>query len=398
MRLVMRVRPLVALKKSVWHVALLATMAGCSGKAAAPAAPPPREVEVVSLAPREVRDTGEYLGSLLSRQSVTVLPQVAGYVRRIHVRPGQHVEEGAPLVEVDAREETAALDSAQAQLSSSQVNLELSRRTLARTEALHQEGLASAQELEGARAQVQAAEAASRSSAAQVTQRQVQLQFNVVRAPFAGTVGDVLVRMGDFVSASTQLTSIAQADVLEVSVAVPSARARAMKPDTALEILDAQGKRLLTSSVFFVAPQADPRTQLVEVKAAFRNTVGLRPSELVRARLVYSVRDALQIPALAVVRQSGQPFALVVQEKEGKTVVERRPITLGALGDMAYVVEKGLKAGDLVAVSSMQALRDGMAVRVKTAPRADVGPGPEALGNEPKTGGTGGGAPAGGGR
>ena len=398
MRLVMRVRPLAALKKSVCSVALLATMAGCSGKAAAPAAPPPREVEVVSLAPREVRDTGEYLGSLLSRQSVTVLPQVAGYVRRIHVRPGQHVEEGAPLVEVDAREETAALDSAQAQLSSSQVNLELSRRTLARTEALHKEGLASAQELEGARAQVQAAEAASRSSAAQVTQRQVQLQFNVVRAPFAGTVGDVLVRMGDFVSASTQLTSIAQADVLEVSVAVPSARARAMKPDTALEILDAQGKRLLTSSVFFVAPQADPRTQLVEVKAAFRNTVGLRPSELVRARLVYSVRDALQIPALAVVRQSGQPFALVVQEKEGKTVVERRPITLGALGDMAYVVEKGLKAGDLVAVSSMQALRDGMAVRVKTAPRADVGPGPEALGNEPKTGGTGGGAPVGGGR
>ncbi|NMO19738.1 efflux RND transporter periplasmic adaptor subunit [Pyxidicoccus fallax] len=341
---------------------------GCSTSKAAPAEPPPpREVDVVTLAPRAVRDTGEYLGSLISRQSVTVLPQAAGYVRRIHVKPGQQVEEGTPLVQVDAREETAALDSAQAQLSSAQVNLELARRTLARTEALNKEGLASAQELESARAQVDAAEAASRSSAAQVTQRQVQLQFNLVRAPFAGTVGDVLVRLGDYVSASTVLTSIAQADVLEVSVAVPSPRARALKPDTALEILDAQGKVLLTSSVFFVAPQADPRTQLVEVKAAFRNTVGLRPSELVRARLVYSVRDALQIPALAVVRQSGQPFALVVREKEGKTVVERRPITLGALGEMTYVVEKGLQPGDLVAVSSLQALRDGMPVKVKSA-------------------------------
>ena len=65
-------------------------------------------MDVVSLSPREVRDTGEYLGSLLSRQSVTVLPQVDGYVRRIHVSPGQQVEEGAPLIEVDAREETAA--------------------------------------------------------------------------------------------------------------------------------------------------------------------------------------------------------------------------------------------------------------------------------------------------
>ncbi|WP_164003049.1 efflux RND transporter periplasmic adaptor subunit, partial [Pyxidicoccus caerfyrddinensis] len=337
-----------------------------------------------------------YLGSLMSRQSVTVLPQVGGYVRRIHVKPGQQVEAGAPLLEVDAREDTAALDSAQAQLSSTKVNLELSRRTLARTEALQKEGLASAQELEAARAQVEAADAASRSSAAQVTQRQVQLQFNVVRAPFAGTVGDVLVRLGDFVSATTPLTSVAQADVLEVSASVPSSRARALKPDTAVELLDAKGKVLLTSTVFFVAPQADPRTQLVEVKAAFRNTVGMRPSELVRTRIVYSVRDALQIPALAVVRQSGQPFALVVQEKEGKTVVERRPITLGALGELAYVVEKGLKAGDLVAVSSMQALRDGMAVKVKVAPHAEAPA--EALGTTPTAGGTGGGAPVGGSR
>ncbi|WP_163868770.1 efflux RND transporter periplasmic adaptor subunit [Myxococcus eversor] len=375
MRLVKWVRPLEALKKSVWRVAVVATVAGCSGQKAAPAAAPPREVEVVVLAPQEVRDTSEYLGSLLSRRSVTVLPQVAGSVRRIPVRPGQQVEEGAPLVEVDAREESAALDSAQAQLSSSQVNLELSRRTLARTQALHGEGLASEQELEGARAQVQAAEAAARSSAAQVTQRQVQLQLNVVRAPFAGTVGDVLVRVGDFVGASTELTSVAQADVLEVSVSVPSFRARSMKPDTVLEVLDAQGRVVLTSTVFFIAPQADPRTQLVEVKAAFRNTVGLRPSELVRTRIVYSQRDALQVPALAVVRQSGQPFALVVHEEGGRAVVARRPITLGPLGDRTYVVEGGLKAGDRVAVSAIQALRDGMPVTLKAAassPRAEA--------------------------
>ncbi|WP_407667427.1 efflux RND transporter periplasmic adaptor subunit [Myxococcus dinghuensis] len=362
-----RVRPLEALKKTVCGSAVLLLAAGCSGKAPAPAAPPPREVQVLTLAPSEVRDTGEYLGSLLSRQSVTVLPQVGGYVRRILVKPGQKVEAGATILEVDSREETAALDSAQAQHSSAEVGRELARRTYARTEALYKEGLASAQEMEQGRAQLDAAEASARSAAAQVAQRQVQLQFHAVRAPFAGTVGDVLVRLGDFVSATTPLTSIAQADVLEVSVSLPSERARALKPDTALEILDGQGNVLLTSTLFFVAPQADPRTQLVEVKAAFQNTVGLRPSELVRARVVYAKHDALQIPALAVVRLSGQPFAMVVQDKEGKTVVERRPITLGMLGNMAYVVENGLKQGDRVAVSSLQALRDGMPVKVKTA-------------------------------
>ncbi|OJT22743.1 efflux transporter periplasmic adaptor subunit [Archangium sp. Cb G35] len=372
-----RVRPLKALAVGVWGAALAAGVVGCGGKPAAKAAPPPREVEVVQLAPSEVRDTSEYLGSLLSRQSVNVLPQVAGYVRRIHVRPGQKVEAGAPLIDVDAREETAALETARAQRTSSEVNLEQSRRTRARIESLYKEGLASAQELEQARAQVEALEANTRAAAATEAQREVQLQFNTVRAPFAGTVGDVLARVGDFVSATTPLTSVAQADVLEVSVAVPSERARSLRPETPLEVLDSQGKVLISSPIFFVAPQADPRTQLVEVKAAFRNTVGLRPSELVRARLVYSTRQALQLPALAVVRQSGQPFALVVAEKEGQMVVERRPVTLGALGEMAYVVEGGLKEGEQVAVTSLQALRHGAPVKVKPPPARAVTRGTE---------------------
>jgi RND family efflux transporter MFP subunit len=367
-RLVRRVRPLKALVVGLWGAALAVGVSGCGGKPAAKAAPPPREIEVVQLAPSEVRDTSEYLGSLMSRQSVNVLPQVAGYVRRIHVRPGQKVEAGAPLIDVDAREETAALETARAQRTSSEVNLEQARRTRARLESLYKEGLASAQELEQSRAQVEALEANTRAAAATESQREVQLGFNTVRAPIAGTVGDVLVRMGDFVSATTPLTSVAQADVLEVSVAVPSERARALRPETPLEVLDSQGKVVISSPIFFVAPQADPRTQLVEVKAAFRNTVGLRPSELVRARLVYSTRQALQLPALAVVRQSGQPFALVVAEKEGKTVVERRPVKLGALGEMAYVVEGGLKEGEQVAVTSLQALRHGAPVKVKPSP------------------------------
>ncbi len=389
MRLVRRVRPLKAIVVGVWGAALVVGASGCGTKPAAKAPPPAREIEVVQLAPGEVRDTGEYLGTLMSRQSVNVLPQVGGNVRRIHVRPGQKVEAGAPLIDVDAREETAALESARAQRTSAEVNLEQARRTRARIESLYKEGLASAQELEQSRAQVDALEASTRAAAAQETQREVQLQFHAVRAPFAGTVGDVLVRVGDFVSATTPLTSVAQADVLEVSVAVPSERARSLRPETPLEVLDSSGKVLLTSTVFFVAPQADPRTQLVEVKAAFRNTVGLRPSELVRARLVYSVRNALQLPALAVVRQSGQPFALVVTDKAGQKVVERRPIKLGALGEMAYVVESGLKEGEQVAVTSLQALRDGAPVKVKGTP-APVQAGTQA--------GTAGGGSAGGSR
>ena len=354
------------LVRSVGVVALVLGLVAC-GKKAEQKAPPAREVEVLSLQPAEVRDTGEYLAALISRQSVSITPQVAGYVRKIHVRPGQRVAAGAPLLELDARQEAAALDSAQAQSRSAAANLELARQTRERAEALYKEGLASAQELERARSALQAAEAAAGSASATVSERRVQVQYNVLNAPFAGVVGDVLVRLGDYATTQTPATSIAQSDVLEATLAVPAERARTLRLDTPVELLDGKGEVLVRSGVYFVAPLADARTQLVDVKAVFRNTVGLRPSELLRARIVYGARQALQVPALAVVRLSGQAFVFAVQEKDGKTTVARRPVRLGPLGATHFVVEGGLEAGDRIAVSSLQTLRDGALIKPKPA-------------------------------
>jgi len=349
-------------------VVLVAVLAGCKGEPPQ-VVPPPKEIDVLTLQPGEVRETGEYLGTLTSRQSVNVVAQVGGFVRKIHVQPGQTVDAGQPLIDVDARSESAALESAQAQQQSAGSSFELAQRTLARTESLYKEGLVSAQELERATAAVDAARASSQSAAAQVSARRVQLQYFAVQAPFAGRLGDVLVRVGDLVSGSTPLMAVAQADVLEVSLSVPAERARTVTADMPIELLGPDGAVLLTCPVYFIGPQADPRNQLVDIKGVFRNTAGLRPNERIRARLIYGTRQALQVPALAVTRQSGQTFVLAVVEKDGKTIVSRKPVKLGALGPQAYVVEGGLEAGDRIAVSSIQALRDGSAVKPK-APAA----------------------------
>ncbi len=97
----------------------------------------------------------------------------------------------------------------------------------------------------------------------------VNLQFHAVRAPFPGAVGDVLVRLGDYVTASTALTSITEGDLLEVSMTIPPERARQVAIGTPVEILNQTGKVLLESSLYFIAPEADPRTQLVDVRATF---------------------------------------------------------------------------------------------------------------------------------
>lgn len=355
------------MRVSVLVVVVTAALMGCgTAEQKKPAAPPPKAVDVLTVVPTPVRDTSDYLGSLLSRNSVTVLPQVSGYVKKIHIRPGQKVRAGDALVDIDARERTAVLDSVVAQERSAQARLELAKQTVARAEALSNEGLGSTQDLERARSDLAAAEAAVSAVAAQIAQQQVQLQFATVRAAVAGTIGEVPVRVGDAVTPSTWLTTIAQAATLELGFGVPAERARQLPPNAVVEVLDSAGNVLVSTTLFYVAPQADAVTQLVGVKAVFENTVGLRPGEFVRARLVYSEGLALQVPALAVVRQSGQAFLYVVGEKDGAVVASRKPVQLGALGAQHYVVTSGLGAGERIVVSSLQAMRDGAAIAPRT--------------------------------
>lgn len=356
-------------------VVVTMALSGCgAAEQKKPPAPPPKPVDVLSVVPTAVRDTGDYLGNLLSRNSVTVLPQVSGYVKKIHIRPGQKVRAGDALVDIDARERTAVLDSVVAQERSAQARLELAKQTVLRAEALSKEGLGSTQDLERARSDLAAAEAAVSAVGAQIAQQQVQLQFATVRAAVAGTIGEVPVRVGDAVNPTTWLTTIAQAATLELGFGIPAERARQLAPNATVEVLDSAGKVLLTTTLFYIAPQADAATQLVGVKAVFENTVGLRPGELVRARLVYSEGEALQVPALSVVRQSGQAFVYVVGEKDGATVASRKPVQLGALGAQTYVVSSGLASGERIVVSSLQAMRDGAAI----APRDPNAPAPTA--------------------
>src|SRR5690606_38468656 len=204
-----------------------AVQVGCKEPAAV-AAPRPVAVELLTLAPTELRDTAEYLGNVVSRQDVTLLPQVDGAARQVLAKPGEPVKEGQSLIEIDARQESADLASAQARQQPAQANLEHAKQSVERAAMLHAEGQATTQELEQAQAEARAAEAACHAAKADVSGRRVQVQFHAVRAPFSGKLGDILVKVGSYVTPTTPVTTITQSDLLEVHVNVPPKRARAI--------------------------------------------------------------------------------------------------------------------------------------------------------------------------
>ena len=75
------------------------------------AAFPPTDVQTVTLKPKPVPRSSEFVGSVRSLRSTTVQPQVDGFIRQIFVRSGDRVAAGAPLVQIDPDRQQAALQT-----------------------------------------------------------------------------------------------------------------------------------------------------------------------------------------------------------------------------------------------------------------------------------------------
>ena len=92
---------------------------------------------------------------------------------------------------------------------------------------------------------------------------------------------------------------------------------------------------------------------------------------MVRARVVWSTREGIAVPVLAVQSQNGQMFAWVLQrDPTGAWVAQQRAVQVGPIQEQVYPVLRGLKAGDQVVVSGVQKLRPGSKV-APSAPKSD---------------------------
>jgi RND family efflux transporter MFP subunit len=350
------------------QVALLAVaVSSCRGSSAAPmgaGGPPAIPVEIETVRSALQRDTSEYVANLISRHSVRVQPQVDGHVTRIDVASGKRVRAGAPLMQIDPRRQEATVHSQQAATEAAGATLAYWRDQYRRIERLYAGGGASRQELDQARSSLQQAEANTNSSAAQVRAQSVQLRYYEVVAPVAGTVGDIPVRIGDYVAPQTLLTTLDDNQGLEAYVDVPLERAVSLKVGMPVELIDASGKVLAESEVSFVSPRADPDTQTVLMKTRVHNPDGrLRSSQFTRARVVWAAHPGPVVPVLAVQTQNGQQFAWVAKRgPDGSLTAQQRVVQVGPIQGQTYPVIKGVAVGEMIITSGVQKLRPGAPV------------------------------------
>lgn len=348
-------------------LASLLGLAACSrGTAEGPQGPPAVPVKIQRINSQELGSTSEYVATIKSRNSATIMSDVEGWIFDINVHSGDLVKKGQSLMEIDPRRQAATVSNWEAQRSSKVATRELAKVQLERAKGLSASGVISKQDLDQAQSSYDSADADVKSMDAQINQQQVQLKYFSVFAPVDGIVGDIPVHVGDRVTNTTVLTTIDERRGLEVYLPIPSDRAKELKMGAPVQILDAAGNVILTTKVSFISPQVDTSTQSVLAKAPVDKAADrLRSQQLVRARITWSTQPGITIPVVAVSRISGQFFAFVAEQKDGKEVARQIPLTLGDISGNDYKVISGLKAGDDVIVSGGQNLADGMPIKIQ---------------------------------
>ena len=317
-----------------------------------------------------LRDDAEAVGSLRSRQSVMLRPEVGGRITQLNFRDGQRVRRGQVLVQFDDQLPRAQIQQSQAELSIAQANHK-------RNQELVAQGFISQRSVDESAANLEVAQA--KLALAQATAQRLKIV-----APFDGSAGIRGVNVGDYLKDGADIVNIEDLDAVYVDFRLPERlQSKARTGQTAQVAFDALPGVRYAAVVQAISPQIDADGRAIAVRGCIDNRrLQLRPGMFARVTAVFAERsDARVVPEEAIVPDGNSPYVLkIVEGKEpGARVTRRTPVQLGARVPGLVEVVEGLNAGDLVVTAGQQRIRkDGTEVRVVELGKQGAGAAPSA--------------------
>ncbi|MBI5862475.1 MAG: efflux RND transporter periplasmic adaptor subunit [Rhodocyclales bacterium] len=362
-----------------WAAAGLVFIAGCgagSDKSAAGApkpgaAPPPMEVEVVTIQPGAVTLTQDLPGRLEAWRTAQVRARVEGIVEKRLFTEGSDVKAGATLFQLDARTYAATRDAARA-------DVDAARLVVERYKPLLEIKAVSQQEFDTATARLKQTQAT-------LARAELDLENTHVPAPISGRIGRALVTEGALVGRgeATHLATIEQIDPIYVNFTQPGSEVlrlqAAVKSGTLkraasvrVDLLQEDGSQYpLPGKILFSDLAVDPGTGAVSLRAQFPNPEHqLLPGMFVRIRFPAAFSDnAIRVPQRAVQGGAQGQFVMLVSP-EGKAVPQ--PVKTGSMAGGDFVISDGLKGGEQVIVNGLQKIRPEAPVKAVPWIRKDA--------------------------
>ena len=353
---------------------------GCSPRNEPQQEPPTMSVPVAKPLVKKIIDWDEYTGRFHAISRVEVRARVGGYVEEIKFQDGQIVKEGDVLFVIDKRPFQFRVDSAQSELKSAELEVQLAQIEFNRVQRLRKTLAASKEEYEQKNFALYRARAKVESAKATLALGKLNLTLTEVKAPISGRVGRDLINAGNLISGgdsqATLLTTIVSLDPIHFYFEANEAQLlkyirlnksgqRKASRDKAnpikVKLLDEE-KFVHRGQMDFVDNAIDLQTGTMQGRAIFPNRDGIiQPGMFGRAQLVGSGKyEAILIPDKLIVTDQSNKFVYVVSKDNE---IQRRYITLGPLHQKTMrVIRKGLDKDDTVVIGHVQKIYSGMKV------------------------------------
>lgn len=346
----------------------------CCGSKNTFVAPPPPKVVVAQPLQQPVTLYIFLTGNTAPYRTANLVARVAGFLESIDYADGAKVTKEALLFGIERDTYQAQVDQAKAQLAKDQSVLEQAKVNLTRYQTLEAQNSIAKQQAQDQGFVVQQDQAAVGIDQANLQTATINLGFTTVTAPFDGIVTAHQVDIGNLVGASgpTTLATIVQIDPLYVNFTVSEPQFLAIRRSDAktgrpvgtsnlaylstipveIGLQDEQGYPH-KGHLDYVAPQVDPSTGTVAVRAIFDNKDNaLLPGLFVRIRGPIGHLDkALLTRSDAIGSSQEGSYVLVVG---ADNVVRRKIVKTGQTQGQLVIIESGLDPGDWVVVEGIQ--------------------------------------------
>lgn len=369
--------------KSKAFVMLAAVLAlgGCKKESGAGDAAQVPTVAAVKVEPQNIPLSFEFAARAQGSKETEVRARVGGILLKRNYVEGSQVEEGSVLFQIDPEPFKVTLNQAKAKLAQVNAELKNAETQWQRTEKLYKEKYASEKARDDARANLDSLAASAQLAQAEVDAAQLNLDYTTVKAPISGITSMEVQSEGSLISAtgdSSLLTHITQLDPIYVifsasenemlSLTNMVDRGLVRNPENKNEIkakvrFGNDVMYPLEGEINFMNPNVDQKTGTIKLRAVFPNPEArLRPGQFLRLIMEGLTRiDALVVPQEAVMQASDGAFVYRVNEKG---VVESVSVQTGlTTKDGGWIIDSGLKPGDVVIVSGVMKIRPGMTVK-----------------------------------
>ncbi len=303
------------------------------------------ELGDVRNAPLQAEQT--LLGALQAQQHVRIFNQESGRIVALPFYPGDQVEKGELLIQIDDRLLQSELDKAKATQAQAEIDLH-------RIKTLMPRKLASEDELSRARTALELARA-------EKSILETRLSYTRIRAPFSGVISERRYEPGDIAPLHSHILSMYEPDNLKIELSVSELLIGQLKKGDAVQVrIDALGSQRWAGQIQRIYPDIDPRTHKGKIEIHLPQSIaGARPGLLCRISLKIPTRPRLVMP-FAALRHDNQGQYVFVVKDDNKARLSR--IRTGLLiGEQIEVLE-GLSPGDRVVTRGFQGLRDGKVV------------------------------------